>query len=191
MLKYYTYDTLELRISSESFRADADWAVLYDTALGIRSTNTHTVNAWIFALLLDASLILRTIRIDFAFWFDDGFNDGSNSTLDKRISSIAERTRADRIVADNLTTSIDTACTRTRIATFLSDTSQTVDAVGVCGALRFAGNVRVSKESRQTDANTSVVLRTAFSIRTAWVRIANINAIDRARHGDDWDWRTE
>jgi hypothetical protein len=142
-------ETLDLRIAGESFGADADGSVLDNSAFGVGSANTRTLEARIDTALFDASLSRLTIRIDFTFGLDDRRFNGSWSRLatDERIPSVAVRARANWVVANDLTASIETASSRARISTFLGDASLVVGAVRVGNALGFTGHIRVAQQA--------------------------------------------
>jgi len=142
-------ETLDLRIAGESFGADADWTVLDNSAFGVGSANTGPLEARINTALFDASLSGLTVRIDFTFGLDDRCFNGSWSRLatDERITSVAVRARANWVVANDLTASIETASSRARIFTFLGDASIIVGTVRVGNALGFTGHVRIAKQA--------------------------------------------
>lgn len=64
-------ETLDLRISSESFSTHTDRAMLDNSAFGVWSTNTRSLEARINTTLFDTSLSSLAIGIDFAFRLDD------------------------------------------------------------------------------------------------------------------------
>lgn len=135
-----------MRISSESFCADTDGPVLDDATLSVWCANTRTLEARIDATLFDASLSCLTIRIDFTFWFDDSFDSyWSRLATDERIAREAISARADRVMADHLTLGVDSTSSRTRIFTFLCDTSHVVGTIRVGNALGFASHVRITQ----------------------------------------------
>ena len=98
-----------------------------NSAFGVRSANTRPLDTWVNATLFNTCLGCLTIRIDFAFWLDNRFDDSrSGLATDKWITRVTVRTRTDRIVSDDLTLSINSASSRTRVFTFLSNAGHTV-----------------------------------------------------------------
>ena len=177
-----------MRISGESFGADADWPVLDDSALCVRSANTGPLDAGIEATLFDTSLSGLTVRIDFTFGFDDWFyGDGSRLTTDERIASEAVSARADRIVAHHLASGIDTTSSRTRIFAFLRDTGHVVGTIGIGDAFRFASDVRIAKQAGQTDADVAGALSSAFGVGPARIRVASVQSVGRWRLSHNGD----
>lgn len=147
--KWVTLETLDLRIASESFGADADRTVLDNSALGVGSANTGPLETRINTALFDASLSGLTVRIDFTFGLDNRCFDDSWSRLapDERITSVAVGARANWVVANHLTASIYTASSWARVFTFLGDASLVVGTVRVGNALGFTGHVRIAKQA--------------------------------------------
>ena len=120
-----------MRIAGETFSADTDRSVLDNSAFGVRSANTGSLEARINTTLFDTSLSGLTIRIDFTFGLDDRCFNGSWSRLatDERITIVAVRARANWVVANDLTASIDSASSRTRIFALLCYASHVVGTV--------------------------------------------------------------
>lgn len=131
-----------MRIASKSFSTDTNGAMLNDTTLGVGGANRGSFQTWVDTSLFDTSLCSLTVGINFTLWFDDWLVDKSRPRLatDEWIALIATRTRADGVVTNNLTTSINAACSRTRITTFLVDASQVIAAIRVSGTLRSASH---------------------------------------------------
>lgn len=98
---------------------------------------------------------------------------------DERITNIAIRARANWVVANDLTASIDATSSRTRIFTFLGDASQVVGTVRVGNTLGFTGHVGITKQAGQADANVSIgAFFSAFGVCSTRIRGTNVFSFD-------------
>ena len=167
-------EALNLRVSSESLGADADGPVLDNSALGVGSADGGPFDARVDATLFDAGLGRLAVRVHFALDLDDRLDDGRTRLApDERIAGEAAGAGADGIVADDLAPGVESASAGTRIATALVDAGQIVGAIGIGGAFRLAGHVRVTLESRKADAGVAVSAgRSAFRVGSARIRRA-------------------
>ena len=156
--------------------------MLGDTAQGVRSADISALLARILTVSLNTGLVIGTLVVYFAF---NALGHRLDLTLDERIAHVTGRTRADRIVTDNLTPGVDTARSRARIATFLCDTGESVGAVGIGCTFRPAGDVRIADQTGQTNAHARSVLIAAFGVSSARIRIADILPVDDRGFRDD------
>lgn len=95
-------------------------------------------------------------------------------TPGERITSEARTTATDRVVIHNLTTSIETTSTRTRIHTPLIDTCFVLNAFCAHNTFRFA-TWRCSYIISLTWANCMTIHHTALAEWSAWRRLAWIH----------------
>lgn len=171
-----------MRVASVTFRTDANGSMLGDTAHRVRSADISALLARILTVSLNTGLVIGTFVVYFAF---NTLGHRLDLTLDERIAHVTGRTRADRIVTDNLTPGVDSARSRARIATFLCDTGESVGAVGIGCTFRPAGDVRIADQTGQADANARSVLIAAFSVCSARIRIADVLPVDDRGFRDD------
>lgn len=123
-------NTLNLRVASESFSADANGSVLDNSTLGVRSTNARSLDARIDASLFNASLGGLTVRINFALWLDNRFDDSRpRLAANEWIACVSVGAGADGIVPDHLASSVNSASSRARVFTFLSNACVVVGTV--------------------------------------------------------------
>lgn len=162
-----------MRVSGESFGANAHRAVLNNAALGVGSANGRTLDARILAALLDAGLGGLTVGVHLALRPD---GHGARLAAHERIAVEAVGARADRVVVDHLAAGVHAARPRARILAALSDAGHVVRAVRVGHAFRLAGHVRIAAESRQTDAHAPVALAAAFGVGSARIGIAHVDS---------------
>ena len=93
----------------------------------------------------------------------------------RRISLIALETVANRVVVDNITDGVDTACivVIARVPAFLFDTGfSRVVAIAVGHTLGRTSEVGIAKIAGQTLAGACATARIAFGVGSARVRIA-------------------
>lgn len=170
-----------MRVSSESFSANANRTMLNDTALGVGSADGRALDARILAALFDTGLSGLTIGVHLALRPD---GHGARQAAHERIAGEPVGARADRVVIDHLAAGVDAARSRARILTTLGDARHVVRAVRVGDALRFAGHVRIAAQSRQTDAQAPVALIAALGVRSARIGIAYVHSFGD-RFSDD------
>jgi hypothetical protein len=157
------------RFADVALHAVTDRVVVDDLTDSVGSTNTRTR---ITALLIDAGQIGRAVGVEDAFrtgsddvgscgrtrrtfgwnWFHD---DWYRSTTLVSVASESFDASADRIVFHNAADGVLAASSRTRIATFLVDASQSGRTFRVGGTFRTAsfGTLSISVESWTTDAD--------------------------------------
>lgn len=135
-----------MRVSSESFSADTNWAMLDDTALGVGRTNGRSFKTRVDTALLNTSLSSLTVGIDLTFRFSNHwFNDSrTRLTTNEWIALVSVWTRTDGIVSNDLATGVNTTSSRTGIATSLIDTGQIVATIRIGSTFGFASDVRIA-----------------------------------------------
>ena len=103
-------------------------------------------------------------------WCD---NLGIFVTVEERISTVSSWAGADRVVVNNFALGIRPTCSWARIHTMLLDTSLGQLALRAQKTLWSAVG-RTSEISRETGTDRSGSLWSAFTVWTAWVRIAGV-----------------
>jgi len=93
-------------------------------------------------------------------------------TRPKRISSVAVKTTAGRLMIINLALRVNAARTYARILALVVDASLRVRAIRVLNAFRSATLVRIAGVIGQTGAGTCAVTLFAYGVRAARRRIA-------------------
>lgn len=157
--------------------------MLNDTALGVGSADGRALDARILAALFDTGLGGLTVSVHLALRPD---GNGPRQAAHERIAGEAVGARTDRVVVDHLAAGVDAARSRARILAALGDARHVVRAVRVGDALRLAGHVGIAAQSRQTDADAPVALTAALGIRSARIRIADVDSFG-GRFSDDRD----